>query len=339
MIRREILPENEPAFKANMHSHTTCSDGVLTPREAKELYKGNGYSILAYTDHHTYHNQTDMSDESFLAISGYELNFDLFDANGGLTKTCHMNAIARDPDRVYPIEGRGLYSIDAINDAIKQLRNNGFIVNLNHPSWSNQSPEDVVQLEGFTAIELYNSGCARTYNIGESQLHYDAYLKAGKKSLMVFADDNHASCRAFSPYYSGGYHAGYEMPSRGVVTRVASMDSCLACVWIYSRELSYRPIMDSLMSGRYYCSTGPSISKYYVEDDTIHLACSPARAVFLKTKAWGISSSLMDPNGSITNAEFDLGRLRENSEEFFRIEIVDSNGDMAFTNPYYLSEL
>lgn len=39
--------------KANLHSHTTESDGVLTPRELVELYADAGYTIFSITDHDT----------------------------------------------------------------------------------------------------------------------------------------------------------------------------------------------------------------------------------------------------------------------------------------------
>ena len=74
-------------------------------------------------------------------------------------------------------------------------------------------------------------------------------------------------------------------------------------------------------------------------DATIHVGCSPVRAVFLKTYGRGISSSLLDPGGGIAHAEFDLKRLRENYERYFRIEVVDPNGEIASANPCFLSYL
>jgi len=194
MTREYILPENETVYKANLHCHSTCSDGAMSTEELKALYKSKGYNVLAYTDHHTYRYHKDLADETFLPLAGYELNFDKFDSKRRLNKTCHINAIAIDPDKAIPIEGKGIYKVDVINDAVKRLRENGFVVNLNHPSWSNQGPEEVLQFDGFTAIELYNSCCTRTYNSGENQSHYDAWLKAGKKGFAIAADDNHASC-------------------------------------------------------------------------------------------------------------------------------------------------
>jgi len=45
-------PENEyVVLKANFHTHSTISDGLLTPNQVVDLYKKHGYDILAITDH------------------------------------------------------------------------------------------------------------------------------------------------------------------------------------------------------------------------------------------------------------------------------------------------
>ena len=50
-MKKYLLPQNGKFFKANLHSHSTFSDGALTPEEMKNAYKEQGYSIIAYTDH------------------------------------------------------------------------------------------------------------------------------------------------------------------------------------------------------------------------------------------------------------------------------------------------
>ena len=66
-------PENK-FYKANMHSHSTDSDGVFTPAELKEHYMAEGYQIIAYSDHRTLVPHTELSDENFLAITASEFN-------------------------------------------------------------------------------------------------------------------------------------------------------------------------------------------------------------------------------------------------------------------------
>ena len=94
-MRNYLLPEKGSFFKANLHSHTTISDGALSPEEMKELYKSNGYAVLAYTDHDLFLPHHDLTDEAFLALAGFEAEF-YVDRKNAKTKTCHVCFIAKD---------------------------------------------------------------------------------------------------------------------------------------------------------------------------------------------------------------------------------------------------
>ena len=43
--------ENHQRFKANFHTHTTRSDGRMSPQDVVDSYHKLGYKILALTDH------------------------------------------------------------------------------------------------------------------------------------------------------------------------------------------------------------------------------------------------------------------------------------------------
>ncbi|MDQ1257629.1 MAG: hypothetical protein QG656_2235, partial [Candidatus Hydrogenedentes bacterium] len=48
------MPESEqdcPVLKGALHTHTTCSDGVLSPREVLRIYRELGFDFVALTDH------------------------------------------------------------------------------------------------------------------------------------------------------------------------------------------------------------------------------------------------------------------------------------------------
>ena len=42
---KHLLPAVPKYFKTNLHTHTTISDGKLSPEEVKELYKSKGYQV------------------------------------------------------------------------------------------------------------------------------------------------------------------------------------------------------------------------------------------------------------------------------------------------------
>ncbi len=42
-MRKYLLPKEGSFYKANLHCHTTVSDGGMTPEEIKNLFKSKGY--------------------------------------------------------------------------------------------------------------------------------------------------------------------------------------------------------------------------------------------------------------------------------------------------------
>ena len=99
-MEKIFIPEKK-AYKANLHSHSTDSDGKLSPEELKKLYKDNGYSVLAYTDHMYMRDRTSLCDDEFVAISGYENSILDWKCQNGLNSKCyHINFYSPKPDKV-----------------------------------------------------------------------------------------------------------------------------------------------------------------------------------------------------------------------------------------------
>ncbi|MBO5837873.1 MAG: PHP domain-containing protein, partial [Oscillospiraceae bacterium] len=71
-----LLPNVPKFYKANLHTHTTCSDGVLTPEQVRDAYKEKGYSILAITDHSYIANHQHLNQEDFLMLTGVEVDLE-----------------------------------------------------------------------------------------------------------------------------------------------------------------------------------------------------------------------------------------------------------------------
>ena len=80
-------------FKANLHSRSSFSDGKLSPYELKRLYKDNGYSILAITDNEP-RDYSDLSDNTFLILSGFDFGTSSKKIPGVPTKSCTFTAIS-----------------------------------------------------------------------------------------------------------------------------------------------------------------------------------------------------------------------------------------------------
>ncbi|MBQ9133249.1 MAG: PHP domain-containing protein, partial [Clostridia bacterium] len=73
-MKKYLLPPGGQFYKANLHCHTTCSDGKLSPESVKEAYKAKGYSIVAYTDHFLLVPHNELTDDDFLALNAVELD-------------------------------------------------------------------------------------------------------------------------------------------------------------------------------------------------------------------------------------------------------------------------
>ena len=41
-MKKYLIPEEGRFYKANLHSHSTVSDGTLTPAQMKALYQSRG---------------------------------------------------------------------------------------------------------------------------------------------------------------------------------------------------------------------------------------------------------------------------------------------------------
>lgn len=64
------LSNSMNVYVGNLHSHTSYSDGILTPREAYTMAKGNGLDFMAVTEHN--HSSAGGSDGIYLTPERYE---------------------------------------------------------------------------------------------------------------------------------------------------------------------------------------------------------------------------------------------------------------------------
>ena len=227
-----LISPDKKQYKANLHCHSTHSDGKKTPEELKEMYKGHGYSILAITDHETPKSHNELSDGEFLMLTGYEAYVRPSETGtvDHFGSEIHMNLFARDPKneklicynpcyvKYLPVERHGeikkagseeprRYTVEYINNFIKTAKENGYIVAYNHYAWSMEKEEDVLSYDGFFSMEMFNYD-SYLYNGKEyNAVIYDKMLKSGKRIFCHSADDNHNKAPEDSPTFDsfGGF--------------------------------------------------------------------------------------------------------------------------------------
>lgn len=315
MERKYLIAPEGNFYKANLHAHSTESDGSFTPEQGKAHYKAHGYQIYAYTDHNVLNYFKELNDPDFLVLCGFELDTTYKDGPWGFWKTCHINAISRDPENAVFIPKATEYTPAAINRVIQTLRDKNYIVNYNHPGWSAEESCDYLPLEGITAMEIYNHSCEVIRADGDARLHYDIMLKHGKKLYCIATDDNHN--RLSDPNYCD--------------------DSCGGWIMIKTEKLEYGAVIDAIDNGQFYASTGPEIYAYYVENNKLCIDCSPVQRILARSGFINGEGGRHAEGDSLTHFELDLGTLRQKTPYIY-FELSDTNLRRAWTNPYYIGE-
>lgn len=111
-MKQYLLSETGTFFKVNMHCHTVLSDGKQTPEEIKRLFREHGYSAVAFTDHELMPDHSDLTDETFVALTAYEYGFNKSPENPLTSlykeelktrdhaENVHLNLYSKDPHGV-----------------------------------------------------------------------------------------------------------------------------------------------------------------------------------------------------------------------------------------------
>ena len=344
-MKHYLIPENGKFYKANLHTHSTNSDGCLSPEALKEHYMAHGYSIIAYTDHEVMVDHSNLNEEEkFLAITSYEV------ATGGpapygfgmASPTYHLNFYAKNPHETdYPCPNPAYtwgnartiaetqdcykgdytrrYSVEGQNEMVAEAKAKGYLVSYNHPDWSLQNYTDYIGLEGITAVEVYNTGCVVGGWVLDAGDHVlDDFLKAGKRVYPVATDDNHNT-----------------------------RDMCGGWVRFKAPALTYDNIMTAYERGNFYASWGPELESLYLEDGVLkmdlpadsHIVCAEVHTAFRR--------AYRRTGTDMTYAEFDLNSLLSSvlasdfpiDRAYFRVILTDDKGNRALTRGYFFDEL
>lgn len=339
---KHLLPQVPKYFKANFHTHSTVSDGKLTPEEVRDAYKEKGYSILAITDHSVTVAHQELCQEDFLLLTGAEIDIEERENPVNLKdRKLHMCIISKEPGRQwvpfkdpYPIANsvpyeaqceigtmRREYTPENINKVIAECNRQGFLVTYNHPGWSLESYPDYGPLKGLWAVEYRNSASIGSGFEEDNSRVYQDMLMEGNRLMPVCADDTH---RVF--------HASSGYPVLG--------DS-----WnmVGARELSYESVIEAMEKGDLYASCGPEIHSLTWDGTNLHITCSPAFKVQVVTER-RLAKLAWNPDGApITEASFDMSGWVKGSAgkelAFLRLIVTDERGRYAVTRAYWMDEL
>ena len=282
-------------FRGNLHTHTTASDGELSPQVTVEMYAQHGYDFLAISDHNTIVDPDELDPLGMMLLPAAE-----YSAPGaGLGQGYHLLAVGMDKDP--DVDGSTQKRIDALKAA-------GALVFVAHPYWSSLTVSDLLGVEGYDGVEVYNWTCQGGVGRGHSEPQWDGILAFRQDVLGIAVDDAHLH------YW----------------------DAIGGWIMVKAPELSRSAILEAIRDGAFYASSGPEIKTVAVTGDTVHVECSPAVSVALVVagpgRGWTTDRWGWRRDGKIvTEADLPLDAARGYA---FRIEVLDEHGNRAWTNPF-----
>jgi predicted metal-dependent phosphoesterase TrpH len=294
-------------WRGNLHTHSTRSDGVLSPEEVCRRYRAEGYDFLALTDHfigrygYPIVDTVPLRTNSFTTILGAELHSGIM-ANGELW---HILAVGLPSDfaasnspTFQPVAGQETGPELAARAAAA-----GAFVAIAHPQWSGLTLADARSITAAHAVEVYNHGCAVGCDRPDGFAIADLLLTEGRSLTMIATDDAHFH----EPDHFGGW------------------------VMVKAEENTPEALLAALKAGAFYSSQGPEIRDMWVEGDQVVVECSAAASVV----AIGHGTGARAVHGhSMTRAAVPLTRL--NNSPWLRVAVIDAAGKRAWSNPIWL---
>ena len=332
-----LIDPKKKQFKANFHSHSTHSDGALTPEEMKAAYKAHGYSILCISDHEATNDFSHMTEPDFLMLTGYEAYIRPDYTFQPFTAEVHLNLLARDPHNTaivyfHPTSSRYLseeqkasvkkagplverqYTTEFVNDFIRCAKENGYIVTYNHPVWSQETHERILSYEGFFSMEICNWSSMNA--AGRQEYNLDLYhklLRSGRRVFVHSADDNHNK-HPFDHERSDSF-GGFAM--------------------VLADKLEYDEVFSAIESGEMYSSMGPVFHEVSFDGQQVHVSCSDVVRIICNCGAKTSPMATAAPGQTINSASITV---REGAP-FIQISIIDKDGKRADTRGFFRDEL
>jgi len=290
--------------RGNIHTHTSRSDGDSPPRTVYSWYRDHGYDFVIVTDHNRFTNPDEyrsVETPGFIVIGGEEITM------RGAGREVHVNALCthhRLPG------GKFGTAAAALAHGVGETRRAGAIALVNHPNftWGVQFG-DLSAASSANLIEI-ESGHPSVHTEGNDshpshENLWDESLTAGQDFMGVAVDDAHN--------FKGTGKAG---PGR-------------AWVEVFAEQLDESSICSGLETGMLYSSTGASLDRIAVTEDTYTVwpQDPEVEVTFIGSSGRELEHASRYP-GEPAVAYHLVG-----GEGYVRARIVTPEGKLAFTPP------
>jgi hypothetical protein len=92
--------------------------------------------------------------------------------------------------------------------------------------------------------------------------------------------------------------------------------------------------MEALFDGQFYASSGPEILDFGLDGDKAYVRCSGCREIHYVTWPPRGASHFAGQDAPLTEDTYPL----KGGEKYLRIECIDFEGRIAWTNPIFFEE-
>jgi hypothetical protein len=296
------LPFHLPGrfWRGNLHTHSTLSDGRLSPAAVCRRYQEAGYDFISLTDHFLPQYQFPVADTralrtpTFTTIIGAELHAGQTELGG----MWHILAVGLPLDFAPPADDETGPQI-----AQRALATGAFVAAA-HPQWYTLTERDLEALGPVDAIEIFN-GVSINHNDRADSWHItDIVLGRGQRYWTYAADDFHC------------------FPNRD--------DFDQGWVWVKAEENQPDALLAALKAGAFYSSTGAQIHDLQVEwGKEIVVRCSPAEWIYVTGRGPGAVTA---QGHGLTEARLDISKL---TSPYLRVTVRNARGERAWSNPFW----
>ena len=296
-------------YRANLHTHSTLSDGEFTPDQVTDLYSKAGYDVMCFTDHRKNSRISEIDPRGMLLLPGAELH-----PTGGRITISHLLCVNLPEDFDVSIAEQGKPGENHMQPTIDAVNAAGGLCFCAHPYWCGFRAEEIAALHGLAGIEVYNTSTryiGKAYNMNIWDDLCDMYCPL--PALAV--DDVHHAHDLF-----GGW------------TEICCEERTAEC------------ITAALRNGNYYATQGPRFKRLSYHDGIFEAEFTPVTtAIGMSNRCRGFCAEIPNFTGDgktreITSCRFDVsgffapGKTSIKST-YLRLQIIDAQGRYAWSNP------
>lgn len=307
--------------KTQTHMHTTASDGTSTLAQVVSNYSSRNYNVLLITNHNVVESCSSYTNLSnnFLCINSEEWT----PGSGAIKHVIRANVSSH--------VATGTSTDAEVQNAMNTAKNEGGFAIAAHPNWSSTiwSSASLASFQNYSIMEIYNGVIERLTPSPYAIIKWDDVLLTGKTMYGIASDDMHIISSDFDKGWSK----------------------------VYMSEFTKEAYMNSMMTGYFYSSQGPSMdtapftltcdgaASYHMGQSANCSEVSVSATISATNSSFKVQNVTLVKNGvavyrntSCPNSQDCAFSYSENvsASGYYRLEATDSNNKQIWSNPIWV---